>query len=373
MMHIVFACILALGTESVSTADSISDLKESQRLLVEDRLKCLAQDVPLHYNNHVQAFINYFTYKDRAYTEKILALQSLYFPIFESILKAHHLPESLKYLAIVESGLRPQARSRAGAVGLWQFIPSTARLYGLKINKYVDERRNPYLATKAACEFLKDLYQRFGNWELALAAFNSGPGRVSRAIYRAKSRSFWKIYRYLPRETRAYVPQFIAITYVMNYATQYALFPRNHPFLPQSDTLHLREAVDFKALAQVMNICEQDLVLLNPSYVWKYVPLSAHPHILRLPMQTAADFRAHRDTYLKQISLQSIQKKKSIEQQIQTHDTYGRQKIYYLVRRGDTLSAIALKYGVRVSDIKRWNHLRSSRIYAGRRLKLWIR
>ena len=357
----------------VHASDSISKLKEIHRVFIEDRLSCLPQSIPLHYNNHIQAFINYFTYKDRAYTERILTLQRLYFPIFEHILKSHHLPESLKYLAVVESGLRPHARSKAGAVGLWQFIPSTARLYGLKINKYVDERRDPYLSTDAACKFLKDLYQRFGNWELALAAFNSGPGRVSRAIYRSKSRSFWKMYRYLPRETRAYVPQFIAITYVMNYSMHHALFPKSIQFLPESDTVHLTQAADLAALAQALSVCKTDLLRLNPDYIWQYVPASTKAHILRLPVHAATSFRAHRSTYLTQIAEQTTQRRKYIEQRLRTHDTYGRHKTRYRVRRGDTLSAIALRYGVRVSDIKRWNHLRSSRIYAGKYLKLWIR
>ena len=235
--------------------------------IVKERLEQLSMQIPLHHNKRVKSFIDYFVEKNRSYMKRVLADQQRYFPIFEYYLAKHGLPDELKYLSVVESGLRPSAVSRAGAAGLWQFMPSTGRLYGLKQSFYVDERRDPHQATEAACMYLKYLHNMFDDWELALAAFNSGPGRVSRAIRRSGHRKFWKIYRHLPRETRSYLPQFVAITYVMNYYAHYNLFPEARFFAMESDTVHISGGLELSLLSKPLNLCPKYLRELNPSYV----------------------------------------------------------------------------------------------------------
>jgi len=196
--------------------------------LVEDRLSCMEKAIPLNYNSRVYAFVNYFAIKDREYTRMVIKRATYYFPMFEKYLKKYGLPDELKYLSIIESGLNPNAVSRVGAVGLWQFMPYTGRSYKLHQDWYLDERRDPIKATEAAFKYMKQLYKMFGDWELVMAAYNSGPGNVRKAIRRSGyKKKFWEIYRYLPRETRSYVPQWVAIYYVMNYAHELNLLGKD--------------------------------------------------------------------------------------------------------------------------------------------------
>ena len=189
---------------------------------IEERLKKINSEIPLNFNTRVKSFVDYFTVRDREYTKMVLGRSTYYFPIFEEILAKYNLPDELKYLAIVESGLKSTARSRAAAVGLWQFIYFTGRSYGLHSDWYVDERMDPVKSTEAAARYIKSLYNMFGDWELALAAYNCGPGNVRKAIRRSGyKKKFWDIYRYLPRETRGYLPQFVAITYAFNYQEEH--------------------------------------------------------------------------------------------------------------------------------------------------------
>ncbi|HLZ17095.1 MAG TPA: lytic transglycosylase domain-containing protein [Cyclobacteriaceae bacterium] len=190
--------------------------------LVADRLNCLQKAIELNYNSKVHAFVDYFTVRDRDYTRMILRRRDLYFPLFEKKLKQYNLPDELKYLSIIESGLNPRAMSAARAVGLWQFMSSTGKYFGLHNDWFSDDRMDPERATDAACRYLSQLYSIFHNWHLALAAYNSGPGTVRWAIRRSGyKKTFWEIYPYLPRETRSYVPQFIAIIYAVNYANEH--------------------------------------------------------------------------------------------------------------------------------------------------------
>jgi membrane-bound lytic murein transglycosylase D len=252
---------------------------------MEENIAGIQREVPLNFNNRVKGFIDYFTITDRDYTKEVFGRIHLYFPIIEKKLAEYGLPDELKYLSIVESGLNPRARSRAGAIGLWQFIYGTARVYNLKIDWYIDERMDPEKSTDAACRYLKNLYSEFNDWELALAAYNAGPGNVRKAIRRSgHKKKFWDIYRYLPRETRAYLPQFVALTYVANFAESHNFSIEDYnQYLPESDTLIVNQFLYLKTLADLTGKCSEDIECLNPILKRRAVPESARDFVLFIP------------------------------------------------------------------------------------------
>lgn len=339
--------------------------------LVGDRIACIEKDISLHYNEKIYSFVNYFVVKNREYTKEVIRKHKYYFPIFEKYLKKYGLPDELKYLAIVESGLNTKAISRAGAGGLWQFMPYTGRSYGLHQDFYIDERFDPEKATEAACKYLKMLYGMFGDWELALASYNSGPGNVRKAIRRSGyKKSFWEIYRYLPRETRSYVPQFVALTYTMNYAEEHNLIPKNFEYQMEFDTVLVNDFINLEILSKELDICDQDLKKLNPAIKWFAVPNTAKAYPLRLPLDKIPSFRENRDSLI----IKSNQGQARMEYLARNTpgSTYGRQKISYRVRSGDVLGSIAGRYHVRVSDLRKWNNIRGSMIRVGQRLNIWI-
>jgi len=252
----------------------------------EDRLKELNSVIPLSYNNVVRRFIELYTIKRRKQVSVMLGLADYYFPIFEKELDKSGLPLELKFMPVIESALNPLARSRAGAVGIWQFIYPTAKLYGLKINSYIDERRDPYLSTQAATKMLKELYAMYGDWLLVIAAYNCGPGNVNKAIRRAKGkRNFWDIYYFLPRETRGYVPAFIAALYTFAYAEEHKI-PKTRVNLPTvTDTVMVSNYVHFGQISELLGIPVQALRELNWQYRRDVIPATAsHPYPLRLPV-----------------------------------------------------------------------------------------
>ncbi len=339
-----------------------------------DRMNCLASqvDVPVEFNQRVKDFVDYFTIKDRDYSRQILTKKDRYFRIFEPVLEKYDLPDALKYLAIVESGLRPDAVSRASAVGLWQFIRSTGKIYGLKANWYVDDRMDPYLATDAACRHLKDLYNMFGDWELALAAYNSGPGNVRKAIRRSGyKKKFWEIYRYLPRETRSYVPQFTAIIYTLNYADKHNLFPEEQEYAMEFDTIHVSQYFHLETFANQLQICVEDLIELNPQIKRGALPGDGRNYVMRLPQELKDTVVASR--HLLYDSAGKVGKKElEYLARNEPGSTYGREKRVYRVRSGDVLGLIAQRHNVRISDLKKWNNLRSNLIRVGQRLNIWV-
>lgn len=343
-------------------------------LLLADRLSCIEERAPLTYNDRVHAFINYFTVKDRDYTRMMMRRQHLYFPLFEKYLTKYGLPNELKYLSIIESGLNPRAVSRARAVGLWQFMSATGRYYGLHNDWYIDDRMDPEKATDAACRYLRDLYNMFHDWELALAAYNTGPGNVKRAIRRAGyKKSFWEIYPNLPRETRSYVPQFVAIVYAMNFLEEHNFLDEGYEIAQPFDTLRIENKFfHFETFAHLTDICLEDLQKLNPSILHNAVPEMKKEFVLRIPSLAGERLADDRLAILDSASKVG---KKEIEYLARNSEgsTYGRDRVIYKVRSGDVLGSIAIRYGVRVNDIKKWNNLRSNTIRVGQRLNIWMR
>lgn len=339
--------------------------------LIKDRLSCIQNEIPLHYNNKVHAFVNYFAVKDREYTRMIIKRKNVYFPLFEKYLKKYGIPEELKYLSIVESGLNPTAVSRAHAVGLWQFMSYTGRHYGLHQDWYIDERMDPEKSTEAACKYLKQLYNMFGDWELAIAAYNTGPGNIRKAIRRSGyKKSFWEIYPYVHRETRAYLPQFIAIAYIMNYAHEHNFIEEDMEYRMEVDTIHVADYLHFQTFANQVNICVEDLQMLNPGLKRSVIPETKNGYILKVPADIKESFEINRLAILDSAS--KVGRKEIQHLAVNTvGSTYGREKIVYRVRSGDVLGKIAERYNVRVADIRQWNNLRSNTIRIGQSLHIW--
>jgi membrane-bound lytic murein transglycosylase D len=341
--------------------------------LMQDRLSCINSGIPLVYNDKIQAFINYFTVRDREYTRMVMRRKHLYFPIFEKYLKQYGLPDELKYLSIIESGLNPRAVSRVRAVGLWQFMSATGRYFGLHNDWYIDERMDPEQSTDAACRYLKSLYGMFGDWELALAAYNTGPGNVKRAIRKSGYKhSFWEVYSHLPRETRSYVPQFVAMIYTMNYLEEHNLFVDDEEMPMSYDTLNVNNFVHLETFAKLTGTCLEDLQKLNPSILHNAVPETRKTFTLNVPMMTKAKLQDNRVAILDSASKVGRKEIELIAKN-SPDNTYGKDKIVYKVRRGDVLGSIAMRHHVRVEDIRRWNNIRGNNIRVGQRLNLWAK
>lgn len=341
--------------------------------LLSDRLHCIQKKITLVYNDKVHAFINYFTVKDREYTRMMMRRKNLYFPLFEKYLAKYNMPDELKYLSIIESGLNPRAISRARAVGLWQFMSATGRYYGLHNDWYIDERMDPEKSTDAACRYLRDLYGMFHDWELALAAYNTGPGNVKRAIRRSGyKKTFWDIYAHLPRETRSYVPQFVAIIYTMNHLDEHNFIHEGEEMLVHSDTLKVNKFVNFETLASLTGACVDDLQKLNPSIQRNAVPETGKSFVIHVPRQSKGILDLNRVAILDSASKVG---RKEIELLAKNTagSTYGRDRVVYKVKSGDVLGSIAMRHGVKVTDLKKWNNLKSNNIRSGQRLTVWLK
>jgi membrane-bound lytic murein transglycosylase D len=383
--HILLIITLAF---SVSTANGYVASDTSKNVLPEihyeyvpdlsfnevaDRISCLESDMPLSYNKVVKSFIDYFTVRDREYSKLMIQRVNLYFPIFEYYLEKYGLPDELKYLSIIESGLNPVARSRVGAAGLWQFMPSTGRLFKLYQDYYIDERLDPYKSTEAACIYLKSLHNRFKDWELALASYNAGPGKVRRAIRRSGyKKKFWEIYDYLPRETRSYLPQFVAMIYLLKHQKEHNL-KVDYVFYPiKSDTIHVSNYVDLKTFAQQIDVCLEDIKTLNPALRRGAVPPHAKDYALRIPIDKMPYLQAHRKEILDSASVKGKEVLAKLAA-TQPGSTYGRQNVRHRVRSGEVLGTIAERYSVRVSDLRKWNRIRGNLIRSGQILNVWIK
>ena len=340
--------------------------------LVADRLACLQQTFPLSYTSNIHGFINFFTIRNREYTRLMLRRKDIYFPLFEEQLAKYNLPEELKYLSIIESGLNPRAVSRASAVGLWQFMSYTGRYFNLQHDWYFDDRMDPEKSTQAACQYLSQLYSMFHNWELALAAYNSGPGTVKRAIRRSGyKKTFWEIYNYLPRETRSYVPQFVAIIYAMNYAEEHNMTETALERIIPHDTLLVKKFLHLDTFANLTGTCTEELLQLNPSIRHNAIPENGKNFILKLPHAAKAELEKHRKMILDS-SANSGRKQIDILVKNEVGNTYGRELIVYFVKYGDALGLIARRYRVRTDDLRKWNKLSSNMIRTGQRLNIWV-
>jgi len=352
--------------------------------LVAARMQILDKNTPfdLVYNNTVQGFIDLYAVRRRDISSKVLGASQMYFPMFEEKLAKHGIPLEMKYLAIVESALNPTIISSAGAGGLWQFMVATGKQYHLNINSYQDERFDAYKSTEAACQYLKFLYKTFGDWQLALAAYNSGPGNVNKAIRRAGgARDFWSIKPYLPKETQGYVPAFIAVNYVMNHAEEYNLYPKQ-PIASffELDSIRVTQRIDFTALSRVLEIPLEDICLLNGTYKLKEIPANGARHYLVLPISKLGTFMANETLVYEQSKAKVIEpvlmasNKETVTSQ--PSDKAAAKTVWetkwksHTVKRGESLGSISNKYDVSLAQLKKWNQIKGSTIQQGQKLKI---
>jgi len=309
--------------------------------------------IPLQYNEYVQKYINAYTLPNRDKLNRIAGLSEYYFPLFEEYLAKYNLPLELKYLASVESALDPNAVSPSGAVGLWQFIKPTADLFDLQVSSYVDERRDPYRSTDAACRYLEYLYRTFGDWLLVLAAYNGGPGMVKKAIIRGGSNDYWQIRQYMTEQMQNYVPAFIAMCYLMNFSREHQIIPLKSDFdFFDVDTIHVFGPLNLVNLANEMQFPAENILLLNPTYYRNFIPSDGKEYALVLPHEYISK-------YLEIVSDSLSQSTKNLRNtMVVTSGTSSTQvPVQHVVKKGESLHRIAITYGCTVDEILKWNKL----------------
>ena len=352
------------------------------------RLRALPTIIEMPFNQPVKKALDFYLMRRRALVERMVSVGfNYYFPIFENALQKYELPSELKYLACIESALRQNAYSPARAAGLWQFIPATGIMQGLEINSYIDERYDLYKSTDAACKFLKKLYNKFDDWHLAIAAYNCGPGNIDKAIARSGGhRTFWEIYNYLPQETRAYVPFFIAATYVMTYHCEHGLCGSVTDIPVECDTVMVNRMVHFEQIAHCLNLPMEVVESLNPQYIRDIVPGSPEkPHSITLPANKAISFLERQDSIFA-YKAETLLPRNGRITEVSTrgrHNEYVRQGgnrgssgstassgRIYTVRKGESLGSIARKHHTTSAKIKKLNKLKSDRIHPGQKLRL---
>jgi membrane-bound lytic murein transglycosylase D len=341
-----------------------------------ERLSALPTVMEMVYNDAVQACIDRYTGRLRRSVSIMLGASNFYMPIFEQALETYGIPLELKYLPIIESALNPNAVSRVGATGLWQFMLATGKQYGLEVNTLYDERRDPVKASNAAAHYLSDLYKIFGDWNLVIAAYNCGPENINKAIHRANgSRDYWEIYPYLPRETRGYVPAFIAANYVMNYYCEHNICPMVTQLPAKTDTVMINRDVHFEQIAQVLQIPVSQIQELNPQYRKNIINGSSKPTDLRLPSNLITRFIDNEEAIYNFNSEEYLKKRTEVavnEVKVQPSRRSGRSSgsRYVTVRKGDNLGAIAKRNHTTVARLRSLNGLRSNNIRAGRKLRV---
>ncbi len=338
--------------------------------VLKQRLKELNARTPFNveYNPSLESVIKQYLKNRRRGIERLMGLSEYYFPLFEQELDKHNLPLELKYLAIVESALNPSAKSRVGATGLWQFMYPTGKMFGLDVNSYVDERSDPIRSTEAACKYLKSLNNSFNDWDLALAAYNSGPGNVSKAIRRSGGKSnYWDLRRFLPRETAGYVPAFLATMYIFEYAEEHG-FKKQAARIPYvaTDTIRVKHQITLDQVSKLTNLDKEELEFLNPAYKLGIIPVvKGENYTLRLPLTSVGTFVNNEDAIYAHLN-------KEQENEEEAPEMYDQpEKVRYRVRRGDFLGKIAQRYGVGVSQIKNWNGMRSNNLKVGQNLIIY--
>ncbi len=354
------------STEEFDLVDLPTDTLKARLALMDEKTP-----FNISYNPSLESVIKSFLVRKKDLMQRMITASQFYFPLFEQELDNNDIPLEIKYLAIIESALNPRARSRVGAKGLWQFMYSTGKMYGLEVSSYVDERHDPILATKAASKYLAKLHDIFNDWDLALAAYNSGPGNVNKAIRRSGGyKNYWNIRRNLPRETAGYLPAFLATMYLFEYAEEHGLQYKKaeRPYF-ETDTVHVKNVITFDQISKLVDISVEELEMLNPSYKLNIIPkIKGKTYTLRLPITKIGKFVSNEEAIYAFAKNELDSSEKPLPQLVETKN-----QIRYKVRSGDYLGKIAERYGVGVSQIKRWNGLRSNNLRIGQRLTIFPR
>ena len=356
--------ILNIESHAFSSRSVIVDSgsNSNSKNIYQKRLEILDKKTPmdLSYNEKVQPFIDSYLGKNKALISRMQGLKDLYFPLFEQQLDNYELPLEFKYLAIVESALNPRAKSYSGATGLWQFMYLTGKEYGLDVTSYIDERQDPLKSTKAACEYFLDLYDIFGDWNLVLAAYNGGPGYLQRKINNVGSNDFWELYPHLRKETRNYIPTFIAVNYSMKYANEHNIFPEFPDInITNVDTLKIKKQVAINTMSEMVCVSKETINYFNPSYKKDFFPENS---VLILPSFAINDFLSNEKANYSFID--AVEAKEIL---------IDEERIVYRVLSGDYLGMIAKRFGVRVFELKKWNNLIDSRLDIGDKLVLYVK
>ncbi len=366
-----------LVMDTIYNSDLVHESNVSDSIYIQ-RLKSIVSPFKLNYNSHVKAYINLYTNKRRDQVETMLGLSDYYFPVFEAALDAKGLPLELKYLPVIESALNPRAFSRAGASGLWQFMYYTGKQYGLEVNSYVDERRDPYKSTQAAVDFLSDLYDIYGDWQLVIAAYNCGPGNVNKAIRRSGGkRNFWEIFYLLPRETRGYVPAFIAATYVFTYHREHNLKPVASTLPVASDTIMISKPLHFSQISDIMDVPMDVIRHLNPQYRRDIIPAQKSQYPLRLAFNLSTQFASLEDSVINYNREKYFPENQLVIKPGNTSTSSfspppGKAKVYYTVKSGDVVGLIADWFDVYTSNLRYWNNIRRNIIRVGQKLVIYV-
>ena len=364
--------------------DSITRMREGQTDLPEvslelptDTLKKRLAEINartpfnVEYNPSLESVINRYLKRHKGSMEQLMAVSQFYFPMFEERLDKYDIPLEMKYLAIVESALRPRAKSRVGATGLWQFMFTTGKMFDLEVNSYVDDRMDPIAATEAACAYLSQLYRIHDDWDLALASYNSGPGNVSKAIRRSGGyKNYWNIRQNLPRETAGYVPAFLATMYLFEYAEEHGYRPEKAPVnYFATDTIQVKQTIALDQVASIVGVPLEIVQFLNPQYKLDIIPvIKGKTYYVRLPIENVGKFVANEEAIYAFAKAELDKREKPLPEVLKADA-----QVRYRVRSGDYLGKIATKYGVRVSQIKKWNNLRSNSLKVGQRLTIYPR
>ena len=381
MKNFFFICFIIMSLSSFSedtihtptsdTALILDTLLLEQKIILkakkplnifDERLSVLDDNSPmdLAYNEKVHPFIESYIGRNKALISRMQGLKNLYFPLFEQQLDKHELPLEFKYLAIVESAMNPKAKSHSGATGLWQFMYLTGKQYGLNVTSYMDERQDPHKATEAACVYFEKLYDIFGDWNLVLAAYNGGPGYLQKKINSVGSNDFWVLYPHLRRETRNYIPTFIAVNYAMNYSEEHGISPQKTKIeVGITDTLTLKKQIELKVLAEIICINKETILYLNPAYKKNIFPKES---VVVLPEFAAKDFKFNEETNY--AFIESVDNKEIlIDEEI----------IVYRVHKGDYLGRIAKDHNVHVFELKEWNNLKTTSLKIGDKLVIYVK
>ncbi len=341
-------------------SDSTNSKKEEN--IIEKRLKILNEKSPIDlvYNSYVENSINSYLGRNKKLISRMLCLAPEYFPMFEACLDKHDIPLEFKYLAIVESALNPRARSRSGARGLWQFMYTTGKQYNLNVTSYLDERQDPLKSTEAACQYFAKLYEMFGDWNLVLAAYNGGPGYLTRLMTKTGLYDYWELRPYLRRETRGYVPAFVAVNYVMNYYKEYGIeIQKPESPIIETDTITLKMQMDFSVLSELICLPKETIAQLNPSITKKIFPKNTN---ITLPKNVMLDFVINEQAIY--TFVEAVKQKEIL---------INESRLVYVVKPGDYLGKIAQENGMPIKDIRKWNKLKNDNLSVGKKLVLFVK